>query len=230
MDATILVIEDDKELLQFLYTALSKDAYRVLSARDGIEGVRICEEQHPDLILLDLMLPCMDGWETCWRIRDCSDVPIIMLTALDSERDIVRGLELGADDYVVKPFKLSELRARIKAVLRRYRHSLTEDALIQVDDRLAIDQARACLVVDGQAVELSPLEYRLLRCFLDNAGRILTHQSLLTQVWGWEFVDETQYLKVYVCQLRKKIEEDPQTPHYIHTERGLGYRFEPSLG
>jgi two-component system KDP operon response regulator KdpE len=230
MDATILVIEDDKELLQILCASLRQEAYQVLCARDGVEGLRIYEEKHPDLILLDLMLPYMDGWEICWRIRESSNVPIIMLTALSREQDMVRGLELGADDYITKPFRVSELRARIKAVLRRYRYSLSDDSVIQIDDRVAVDRTRACLVIDGQSVALSPLEYKLLRCFLDNTGRILTRQSLLTQVWGWEFVGETQYLKVYIYQLRKKIEKDPQAPCYIHTERGIGYRFEPPPG
>jgi two-component system KDP operon response regulator KdpE len=229
MHATILVVDDDKELARLLSATLKKEGYQILCAHDGVEGLLMLKEERPDLVLLDLMLPRMDGWETCRRIRDYSNVPIIMLTALGSERDMVKGLELGADDYIVKPYRLSELRARIHAGLRRYKYSLSGDSTIEIDERLAIDRANARLLVDGQHVELSPIEYKLLRCFVDNAGRILSHQVLLTQVWGWEYLDQTHYLKVYVYQLRKKMEKDPHEPRYILTERGLGYRFVPPI-
>jgi two-component system KDP operon response regulator KdpE len=168
----------------------------------------------------------MNGWETCRRIREISDVPIIMLTALGEELNKVRGLELGADDYITKPFSFIELAARIRAALRRYRYPLSGKSATRIDDRLIVDRPHRQVIVDGQAVKLSPIEHKLMDCFLDNAGRVLTHQCLLTQVWGWEYTEETDYLKVYVHHLRKKIEKDPSNPHYILTERGLGYRFQ----
>jgi DNA-binding response OmpR family regulator len=171
------------------------------------------------------MMPRMDGWETCRRIRERSNVPIIMLTCMTDEKDIVRGLELGADDYVTKPYRRLELAARIQAALRRGRHPITDEPLVRIDDRLAFDRAEHQVIVDGQSTDLSATESRLLGCFVDNANRILTHQSLLRQVWGWEYAEETHYLKVYVHYLRRKIESNPRRPRYIVTERGIGYRF-----
>jgi two-component system KDP operon response regulator KdpE len=226
LNTKILVIEDDAQLVELLRQKLELEGYQVLSARDGVEGLRLLHEQQPHLILLDLMIPRMNGWETCGRIREYSDIPIIMLTALESVENKVRGLELGADDYVTKPVSLKELVARIRAALRRYGHPSTENLMVKVDDYLLVDRARRRIATNGQWKELSPIEYRILNCFLDNTGRILTHQSLLTQVWGWEYVEETDYLKVYIHHLRKKIEQDPQKPRYILTERGLGYRFQ----
>jgi two-component system KDP operon response regulator KdpE len=226
MDTRILVIEDEPDLVQLLRLRLEKEGYEVLTARDGVEGLAVLQEGRPDLIVLDLMLPRMNGWETCWRIRDCSDVPIIILTALTTDQDKVRGLELGADDYITKPFSMKELVARVQAALRRSNHPLLESSVVQLDDRLMVDRAHCRILVDGYRVPLSPTEYKVLSCFLDNAGRILTHQSLLTQVWGWEYIEQTGYLKFYIHCLRQKIERDPRNPRYIVTERGLGYRFQ----
>jgi two-component system KDP operon response regulator KdpE len=226
MDATILIIEDEQDFVYLLRRKLQDEGYRILSACDGVQGVQVAQKQHPDLVLLDVMMPRMNGWETCRRIRELTDVPIILVTALGGDENTVRGLEMGADDYIVKPFSLAELAARIRAALRRYRQPFGSGTVVQVDDRLIVDRARRQAVVDGQAVELSAIEFKVLACFLDNAGRILTHQSLLTQVWGWEYSDQTDYLKVYVHNLRKKIEKDPRKPCYILTERGLGYRFQ----
>jgi len=217
--AKILVIEDEEDIVHLLKFRFEQEGYEVLSAANGVEGLRILQQEHPHLVLLDVMMPRMNGWETCKRIRQYSDVPIIMLTALWEETDKVRGLEMGADDFVTKPFSLAELIARVRAALRRGRQPLSENGTVQIDERLIV-------VVDGQKTELSPTEFRILDCFLDNQGRILTHQSLLTQVWGWEYLDETDYLKVYIHHLRKKIEENPGKPSYIVTERGLGYRFQ----
>jgi two-component system KDP operon response regulator KdpE len=224
--AKILVIEDEQEVVDLLALRFQQEGYEVLSAANGVEGLRILQQEHPHLVVLDVMMPRMNGWETCKRIRQYSDVPIIMLTALGQETDKVRGLELGADDFVTKPFSLAELVARVRAALRRSRQPLSAEGIVQVDERLTVDRARRQVVVDGRKTELSPTEFRILDCFLDNAGRVLTHQSLLTQVWGWEYLDETDYLKVYVHHLRKKIEENPGKPSYIVTERGLGYRFQ----
>ncbi len=226
MKTKILVIEDQGDLVELLRLRLQREGYQVLWAKDGVEGLHLLWEQHPDLVLLDVMLPRMNGWETCRRIRECSDIPIIMLTALGAEQDKVRGLELGADDYLAKPFSMAELVARVRAALRRYNYLATKNEIWHIDERLAIDRARRQVIVDGQQVELSATEYRILGCFLDNAGRILTHQSLLTQVWGWEYAEEVNYLKVYICHLRKKIEKNTRQPRYILTERGLGYRFQ----
>ena len=224
--AKILLIEDEEDVIVLLRFRLEQEGYEVLSAENGVDGLRILQQEHPDLVLLDVMMPRMNGWETCKRIRQYSDVPIIMLTALGQETDKVRGLEMGADDYVTKPFSLAELIARVRAALRRGRQPLAENETVQIDERLIVDRAQRQVVVDGQKTELSPTEFRILDCFLDNQGRILTHQSLLTQVWGWEYLDETDYLKVYIHHLRKKIEENPGKPCYIVTERGLGYRFQ----
>jgi two-component system KDP operon response regulator KdpE len=226
MKQTILVIDDEEPQVQVLRLWLEGEGYRVVSAGDGLHGLQLAQEEGPDLIVLDLMMPRMDGWEACRQIRDLSDVPIIMLTAREADTDKVRGLDLGADDYITKPFSMPELAARVRAALRRYQRPLTETELIRIDDRLMLDQARRRIVVDGRRVELSPLEYRILSCLLDNADRVLTHRSLLAQVWGWEYMDETNYLKVYIHHLRQKIEKDPQKPRYILTERGLGYRFQ----
>lgn len=222
----ILVIEDDPEIIELLDLGLKQHGYQVLVARDGVEGLQLLQSQLPHLVLLDVMMPRMNGWETCRRIRETSDTPIIMLTALLSDQDKVRGLDLGADDYVTKPFSMAELVARIRAALRRTTGTMTRDEVVRIDERLVFDRSQRNVLADGQTVELSPIEFRMLNCFVDNAGRVLTHQSLLTQVWGWEYADETDYLKVYIHHLRKKIETEPSQPRYILTERGLGYRFQ----
>lgn len=226
MATKILVVEDEAEFLNLLRFKLGAEGFQVLGAQDGVTGLKLVQEQNPDLILLDVMMPRMNGWETCRRIREISDVPIIILSAVGGDNSKVRGLELGADDYVTKPFSLMELTARIRAVLRRYSYPSVQQPVVKVDGRLIMDRPRRQIVVDGRRIKLSPIEYRLLNCFLDNIGRVLTHQSLLTQVWGWEYTDETDYLKVYIHHLRKKIEEEPHDPTYIVTERGLGYRFQ----
>lgn len=225
MDATILVIEDNRDLCLLLSEQLADRGYEILWAGDGVQGLEIMQQHQPDLVLLDVMMPRMDGWETCRRIRERSNVPIIMLTCMTDERDIVRGLELGADDYVTKPYRRLELAARIQAALRRGRYPITDEPLVRIDDRLAFDRAEHQVIVDGQPTDLSATEARLLGCFVDNANRVLTHQSLMRQVWGWEYAEETHYLKVYVHYLRKKIEANPRRPRYILTERGIGYRF-----
>lgn len=222
----ILLIEDEDDIVRLLEFRFQQEGYQVLSAANGVEGLRILQQEHPHLVVLDVMMPRMNGWETCKRIREYSDVPIIMLTALGQEMDKVRGLELGADDYVTKPFSLAEVIARVRAALRRGRQPLSDTMTVQIDERLTVDRAQRQVIVNGERTELSPTEFRVLDCFLDNPGRILTHQSLLTQVWGWEYIDETDYLKVYIHHLRRKIEQNPGKPCYIVTERGLGYRFQ----
>jgi DNA-binding response OmpR family regulator len=221
----ILLIEDEADLIYILRHKLEREGYTVFSARDGVNGLELLVKERPDLVLLDVLLPMMDGWETCRRIRQLSDVPIILITCLSEEHEKVRGLELGADDYITKPFGLMELVARVRAALRRRDYSMTRSAVVTVDNRLTVDRKRRQALIDGRPVDLSPIEYRLLTCFLDNVDRVVTHRSLLTQVWGWEYAEETDYLKVHIHNLRKKIEPEPGDPSYILTERGLGYRF-----
>jgi two-component system KDP operon response regulator KdpE len=228
--AKILIIEDDLELLHLLRRKLEEDGYEVFAAQDGLDGLQLARKHKPHLILLDLMMPRMDGWETCRGIRQISNAPILILTALNGDANKVRGLDLGADDYLTKPFSLSELTARMRALLRRSDHPAPRDDIIEIDSRLAFDRRLFQLLVNGEPVPLSPKESGLLACFLDNVGRVLTHQYLLTQVWGWEYSDEVGYLKVYIHSLRKKMELDPAHPIYILTERGLGYRFELPAG
>jgi two-component system KDP operon response regulator KdpE len=223
MEATILTVEDDTELAYLLRESLQDKGFQVLLANDGVDGLHLVQKHCPDLVLLDVMMPRMDGWETCRCIRESSDVPIIMITGRQDEADKIRGLQLGADDYVVKPFSAEELVARIHAVLRRYSHSATVEPMFRIDDRLAVDQARRQVFVDGDAVDLSDIEYKLLTCLLEKPGCVLTHQRLLSQVWGWEYADETGYLKVYIHRLRSKIEPNPQHPQYLVTARGQGY-------
>jgi len=225
METTILIVDDDEQFSYLLGEYLMTDGYRVLCVQDGVDAVRAVEDHSIDLIVLDVMMPRMDGWEACRRIRQISDVPIIMLSCRTSERDKVRGLELGADDYIAKPVSRTEFIARVRAALRRGAYSLISKPIVEVDDRLVIDRVRCEVHADGRDVSLSPTEYRLLKCLLDNAGRVLTYKSLLTQVWGLEHADKRDYLKVHVHNLRKKIEQDPENPRYIVTERGLGYRF-----
>ena len=228
MAATILIVEDDDDFSYLLSEHLHDTGYRCLFARDGVEALRIFEQSHPDLILLDVMMPRMDGMEVCRHIRQTSDVPIIIVSCRTRELDKVRGLELGADDYITKPISHREFVARVQAALRRSNRPISAKPVVQVDGRLTVDRARGEVLVDGQAVDLSPTEYKLLSYFLDHPGHLLTHQSLLTQVWGWEYAEETGYLKVHIHNLRKKIEPDPACPCYIVTERGLGYRFKAS--
>jgi DNA-binding response OmpR family regulator len=228
--AKILIIEDELDLVYLLTRKLEEDGYEVFAAQDGLDGLQLTRKHNPNLILLDLMMPRMDGWETCRSLRKITNAPVLILTALDSEMNKIRGLDLGADDYVTKPFSLNELAARIRALLRRSDCPAPQDGVLRLDSRLTFDRRIYQLMVDGEPVPLSPKECGLLTCFLDNIGRVLTHQYLLTQVWGWEYTDEMNYLKVYVHNLRKKLEVDPSHPRYLLTERGLGYRFEVPSG
>jgi two-component system KDP operon response regulator KdpE len=225
-EATVLVIEDDETYRYLLSEQLEAQDYCVLLAEDGERGVEMARERRPDLVLLDVLMPGIDGWEVCRRIREFSDVPIMMLTCRTSELDKVRGLELGADDYLTKPVGYMELVARIRALLRRSYLSTSPNQMVKVDERLTVDRLRGQVYVQGDPVDLSATEFKLLSCFLDHPNRVLGHRALLTRVWGWEYDGEIDYLKVYVHHLRRKIEPDPRRPIYIITERGLGYRFQ----
>ncbi|GAB4538690.1 MAG: response regulator transcription factor [Anaerolineae bacterium] len=222
----ILVVDDEPRMRRFMRMNLDLEGYRVIEAENGLEAVNRVREDLPDLVLLDVMMPEMDGFEALRLIRETSSVPVIMLTVKSEEDDRVRGLELGADDYVTKPFSPRELASRIKAVLRRTEMpSPAEHSVINVDERLQIDFNRRQVIVDGKEIKLRPTEYRLLYHLVTNAGWTLPHETLLAKVWGHEYRDETHYLRLYITYLRQKIEEDPANPKYILTERGLGYRF-----
>ncbi len=224
--ATLLIVEDDTRLLEALRLYLRNAGYEVITAANGLEGLQKMYAQRPGLVILDVMMPRMNGWETCRRIREVSDVPIIMLTARGQESERVRGLKLGADDYVAKPFGLKELEARVEAVLRRTRlPPPTEGAVLYADDELVIDSQRLEISRGGEPLELTATERRLLFYLAENAGRILTHEQILGRVWGPEYVDDVDYVKLYIWRLRQKIEDDPSQPRYILTERGMGYRF-----
>jgi len=226
MSATILIVEDDEQFSYLLGEQLRDADYEVRYAYDGVEALDLMRTNPPDLVLLDVMMPHLDGWETLRQIRQSSDVPVIMVSCRTNELDKVRGLELGADDYVTKPISRMEFMARVGAALRRGNHALAAGQLVHVDDWLVIDQTRHEAFVGGQPAGLSAIEYRLLSCLLDNANRICTHHALLTQVWGWEYAEEINYLKVYVHYLRQKIEPEPGNPRYVLTERGKGYYFQ----
>jgi DNA-binding response OmpR family regulator len=222
----ILVVDDEPRMRRFMQMNLDLEGYRVIEAGNGLEAVNRVREDLPDLVLLDVMMPEMDGFEALRLIRQTSSVPVIMLTVKGEEDDRVRGLELGADDYVTKPFSPRELASRIKAVLRRTEMPApVEQSIIKVDDRLQIDFNRRQVIVEGKEIKLRPTEYRLLYHLVNNAGWTLPHETLLAKVWGHEYRDETHYLRLYITYLRQKIEEDPANPKYILTERGLGYRF-----
>jgi two-component system KDP operon response regulator KdpE len=222
----ILVIDDEPRMRRFISMNLDLEGYQVLEAGNGLEGVKRMREDLPDLVLLDVMMPEMDGFEALRSIRQFSQVPVIMLTVKSDEEDKVRGLELGADDYVTKPFGPRELSSRIKAVLRRTEMpGVTDQAVVKVDDRLQIDFNRHQVIVDGRVIKLRPTEHRLLYHLVNNAGWTMPHETLLAKVWGHEYRDETHYLRLYITYLRQKIERDPANPEYILTERGVGYRF-----
>lgn len=225
----ILIVDDEARMRRFMQMNLDLEGYRIIEAGNGMEAIDRVREDLPDLVLLDVMMPELDGFEALRIIRETSTVPVIMLTVRDDESDKVKGLELGADDYVTKPFSHVELASRIKAVLRRVEMDSPTPAsgssLIKVDDYLQIDFNRRMVIVGGKEVKLRPTEYRLLYHLVSNAGITLTHELILSKVWGYEYRDESQYVRLYITYLRQKIEPDPGNPTYILTERGVGYSF-----
>jgi len=224
----ILVIDDDPAFVRLVEQTLTKQGYEVLSANRGGDGLKLLFAHKPDTVLLDVVMPGMDGWQTCSRIREISDIPVIMLTAREkTEDDVVRGLGCGADDYVIKPVGSKELVARVKAVMRRSElpTSPKGGGITYSDEFLSVDVAGRKVMVNGERVRLTPVEFRLLALLIQNAGRILTHRQLLEKVWGWEYVDDLDYTRIYVWHLRQKIEADPAKPKYIITEPGVGYSF-----
>jgi two-component system, OmpR family, KDP operon response regulator KdpE len=222
----ILIADDEIQVQTIVRRTLELEGYRVITANDGEEALSLFEEQTPDLALLDIMMPGMDGFALCERIREFSQVPIIMLTSKSEEEDKLRGFELGIDDYIPKPFSRKELIARIKAVLRRSRSAAGPPAAaIYKSNSLEINFARRRLVRNGQEIALTPTEYRLLEELVSNRGKVLTYAHLLQKVWGPEYRDEKQYLHVFVGNLRTKIESDPAHPDHIHNAFGVGYEF-----
>jgi len=222
----ILVVDDERRMVGFIRLNLEQDGFEVIEAYNGSEALERLRDSLPDLILLDVMMPDIDGFDVLQMMREISQVPIIMLTAKGEEDDKVKGLELGADDYITKPFSPRELVSRVKAVLRRgASFEESEEGAIQVDDRLKIDFSKREVWVEGKLVKLRPTEYRLLYHLVKNAGWVLTHDQILTKVWGYEYRDEPHYVRLYINYLRKKLEKDPSNPVYILTERGVGYRF-----
>jgi DNA-binding response OmpR family regulator len=221
----ILLVDDEAAIVQSLRYNLEKNGYLVTSAGDGRTAIALAVSEEPDLVILDIMLPILDGIEACKEIRKLSNVPIIMLTAKDQEFDKVLALELGADDYVTKPFSLGEIIARVKARLRRQEvDNETRDEALTVGE-ISIDRSRQRLVVRGQVVALAPKEFRLLYMLMENRGRIVTRQMLLEKVWGYDFEGEHQTISVHVRWLREKIEVDPNNPRHIVTVRSRGYMF-----
>ena len=229
MGKKILVVDDDPAFVRLVEQVLAQKGYEVLNASSGEEGLRLLFVHRPDMVLLDVVMPRMDGWQTCSRIRDISDIPIIMLTGKQkSEEDIVRGLDYGADEYLIKPVGGKELVGRVRAVMRRAElpSSLeAERGITYSDGFLTVDIAQRMVMVNGEWVRLTPTEFRLLALLLQNAGRILTHKQLLEKVWGWEYIDDLDYVRIYIWHLRQKIEPDPAQPKYIITEPGVGYYF-----
>jgi two-component system, OmpR family, KDP operon response regulator KdpE len=223
--ATILIVDDEPQIRRVMRTTLASHSYTVIEALSGEEALEKIRSEKVDLILLDVNLPGMSGVETCRELRRTGDVPIIMLTVRNSERDKVMALDAGADDYVVKPFGVEELMARIRAALRRVATEEFTPAFASAD--LTIDFEKRAVTVEGKPVRLTPKEFELLRQLVANAGKAQGHRRLLQAVWGPDYGDETEYLRVFINQLRKKIEPDPRNPRYIHTEPWVGYRFEP---
>lgn len=222
----ILVVDDEERMVRFIRLNLEHDGFQVSEAFNGKEAIQKIRDVTPDLILLDVMMPDLDGFEVLETVREVSQVPVIMLTAKGEEDDRVRGLELGADDYVTKPFSPRELVSRVKAVLRRTEGATgSMHGLIEVDDRLKIDFDRREIWLEGKLVKLRPTEYRMLYHLVQNAGWVVTHDQLLTKVWGYEYRDEPHYVRLYINYLRQKLEANPSEPKYILTERGVGYRF-----
>jgi len=230
MNKKALVIDDDPAFIRLVDRVLCNQGFEVLKAGSGREGLRLLFSDKPDLILLDVAMPKMDGWQTCQRIREVADTPIIMLTGKQqAEEDVVRGLDYGADDYIFKPVRNRELVARVRAMIRRAELPTRSDAkkqAIYADDYLTLDILERRVTVNGDRVKLTPREFRMLTVLVENAGRIITHKEMLEKVWGWEYTDDVDYVRIYISHLRQKIEPNPILPRYIITEPGVGYYFQ----
>lgn len=224
----VLVVDDDPPSVKMISFLLREEGYEVTSADNGSSALEWIDREPPDLVILDVMMPDLDGFEVCRRIRQTQDVPIIFLSAKGETVDKVAGLELGADDYLAKPFEPAELLARVKAVTRRAEAVVGEDtqALLSVGDLTLDPLNNRATFADGRTVNLTPIEFKLLHCLMRNAGRILSHDLLMSTVWGYDYEGYSNQIAVYVRRLRLKIEEDPDHPKLLTTMRGLGYKFE----
>ena len=224
---TILAVDDEQRLLKFVAYNLESEGYKVLTATDGQQALELVRTHKPDLVLLDLMMPEMDGFAVCQSIRQFSAVPIIILTARGQDQDKIRGFDLGADDYLTKPFSVEELLVRIRAVVRRAQVTANEHAYAlqttMTIGPLSIDDARHLVTMAGREIVLTPIEYRLLFHLAQNAGRVVTQEQLLEHIWGEEYVDEGHLLRVNMSRLRSKLEPDPAHPRYLLTKVGIGY-------
>ena len=230
---SILDVDDEPVFIEALTISLEREGFGVIAAADGPAALKAISEKDPDLILLDVMLPGMSGIDVCREIRKSSSVPVIMVTAKGEEIDAVVGLEVGADDYITKPYRLRELIARIRAILRRSENSPKEDETtsnseVLVEGAVRLDLERHELSVDGELVSLALREFELLSYLMENSGRVVTRESLMQNVWGWDYIGDTKTIDVHVKRLRSKIESDPSAPLRISTIRGVGYRYERS--
>jgi two-component system KDP operon response regulator KdpE len=224
--ATILVVDDEPEILRAIRSGLVAQGYEVLTAKSGGEALQIASSNTPNLVILDVMLPGeIDGLEVCRRLREWTSTPILMLSALSQEKQKIAALDLGADDYLTKPFGMGELTARVRAALRRTQaHTQTLEPAAFVHGDISVDYGRRIVEKSGQEIKLTPIEYEILRYLTQNADRVVTHHHLLSNVWGAEYCDDTQLLRVHIGHLRQKIEDNPARPKLIVTEPGVGYR------
>jgi two-component system KDP operon response regulator KdpE len=226
----ILIVDDEQEIREPLGRKLRREGFDVILSSDGLEGLKAFHADRPDLVILDILMPGMDGLTVCRRIREIADTPIMMLSAqLITEDNIVEGLNAGADEYLVKPVRMNEFVARIRALLRRSQIAMSELDQNYDDGYLNVDLHRRQVYVRGKKVHLTPTEFKLLAVLIENTGRVVSQRDLLEQVWGREYIDDVYYPRVYVSQLRRKVEADPANPVYILTEHRVGYRFEKQL-
>jgi two-component system KDP operon response regulator KdpE len=221
----ILVIDDEAGLRELVRINLEHDGYAVIQAGDALEGLEMVQTQHPDMVILDIMMPDMDGLEACRRLREFSSIPVLMLTARVQSKDVITGLDSGADDYMLKPFNMEELSARVRALLRRI--PSPNQPVNAGNGEITIDKQKREVLVRGEPVDLTPTEYDLLLLLSENAGTVMSHDTLLQSVWGQEYTKDNDYLKVYIWHLRRKVERDPRDPKLLLTEWGVGYRMVP---
>lgn len=227
----ILVVDDELAIRDALGRKLNREGFETVLCANGLEGLRTFRAERPDLVVLDIVMPGMDGLTLCRHIREAGDVPVILLSAQAiTEEDVIEGLTAGADEYLIKPIRLNEFVARVQAMLRRSGMASTDGLQSYDDGWLRVDVTRRMVAVNGESAHLTPREFRLLALLLSRAGRVVTQREILESVWGHEYVDDVYYPRVYISQLRRKIERDPASPRYIQTEHRLGYRFEKQSG
>lgn len=223
-DAKILLIEDDQSIIKFLSLSLETNGYDIVKANNGIEGISLFMTDNPDLILLDLGLPDIDGYEVLKQIRDQSDIPILIVSARGQEKEKVTALDLGADDYITKPFHINELMARVRVALRKKTPKVVKEKIF-IMDTLKIDFEKYKVYVEDKEIHVTPIEYKLLILLIENAGKVLTHSFIIKKIWGYHTGEDSQSLRVFMANIRRKIEKDSSHPRFIITEVGVGYRF-----